>query len=51
LAEITGQRPSDFFEWTDEEDWMERLMFDMQIVGLTKKEEQKRIDKASKKKR
>lgn len=51
LAEIVGQRPSSFFEWDDKEEWMERLIFDMKIVGITKKEEKKQIDKASKKKR
>lgn len=49
MSEITGQRPSDFFAWTDEEEWIERLMFDLKVVGLTKKEEQKRLDKAKKK--
>jgi len=51
LSEITGQRPSDFFEWHNEEEWVERLMFDMKIVGLTKKEEQKQLKKAQKSKR
>jgi hypothetical protein len=51
LSEITGQRPSDFFEWHDEAEWVERLIFDMKIVGLTKKEEQKQLKKAQKSKR
>jgi len=45
LSEITGTRPSEFFQWTDDEEWIERLIFDMKIVGLTKKEEQRRYDK------
>jgi len=42
LSEITGQRPSSFFGWEDKEDWQERLMFDLTVVGILKKEEQKK---------
>jgi hypothetical protein len=51
LSEITGQRPSNFFAWNDDDEWIERLLFDMKIVGLTKKEEQKQLKKAQKSKR
>lgn len=51
MSEITGQRPSTFFEWNEEDEWIERLIFDMKVVGLTKKEEEKRLKKAQKSKR
>lgn len=51
LAEITGQRPSSFFNWNDEEDWQDRLMFDLYVVGLLKKEEKKAIEDAKKRMR
>ncbi|MCK4518326.1 hypothetical protein KAT92_06120 [Candidatus Babeliales bacterium] len=33
LSDITGSRPSDLFNWTDVDEWYERLMFDLFIVG------------------
>lgn len=48
LAEITGQRPSSFFNWNDEDEWQERLIFDMHVVGLLKKEEKKQQEQAMK---
>lgn len=44
LSEITGQRPSEFFGWNNEEEWLERLIFDLNVVGLLKKEEKKQYD-------
>lgn len=32
IAETCGTRPSDLFEWSDPADWMERLMFDMNVI-------------------
>lgn len=49
LSEITGQRPSSFFEWSDNEEWQERLMFDLYVVGLLKKEEKKQYEEAQRK--
>lgn len=49
LSEITGTRPSEFFMWNDEEEWIERLIFDLKIVGLTKDEEKKQMERAQKK--
>lgn len=49
LSEITGTRPSEFFGWNEDEDWLERLIFDMKIVGILKKEEKRQHDKAMKK--
>jgi hypothetical protein len=49
LSEITGQRPSTFFGWNEEEEWQDRLFFDLQVVGILKKEEKKQIDDAQRK--
>ena len=49
LSEITGQRPSSFFSWNDEEEWLDRLIFDMYIVGILKKEELKQYQKTQQK--
>lgn len=32
ISETCGVRPSELFEWSDPEDWMERLMFDMNVI-------------------
>lgn len=33
LSDITGSRPSDLFDWIDVNEWHERLIFDLFIVG------------------
>ena len=32
VAEATGQRPSSFFNWNEEDDWFARLMFDINVI-------------------
>lgn len=49
LSEITGQRPSTFFGWNEEDEWQDRLFFDLQIVGILKREEKKQMDDAQRK--
>lgn len=34
LSMNCGKRPSELFEWNDENEWIERLMFDLYVVGL-----------------
>lgn len=29
----TGERPSTLFGWTDEDDWLDRLLFDNQVCA------------------
>jgi hypothetical protein len=43
LSEITGQRPSSFFQWNDEDDWIGRLLFDIEIIGNYKKKEMESV--------
>jgi len=38
VAYMSGKRPSELFEWNDPEDWMERLMFDLEVCGLAYKQ-------------
>lgn len=33
LSEVTGKRPSELFEWNDETEWAERLLFDIRVMG------------------
>jgi len=33
LAMHTGKRPSELFNWDDPEDWINRLLFDIYIIG------------------
>ena len=44
LSELTGKRPSSFFEWNDENDWVQRLFFDIEIVSQYKKKEQENLN-------
>ncbi len=46
LSETLGKRPSEFFEWNDEEDWQERLLFDMKIISTYKEAESREIEKS-----
>ena len=32
LAYMAGTRPSTLFDWDDEEEWVERLIFDLQVA-------------------
>lgn len=34
LCKLTGQRPSSLFEWTEEHEWIERLVFDLDISNI-----------------
>jgi len=34
LADVTGQRPSSLFEWNNEDEWYDRLMFDMNVLKM-----------------
>lgn len=38
LCEITGSRPSDMVGWSDPDDSIQRLFFDIFIVGKIKRE-------------
>lgn len=49
LSEITGTRPSAFFGWNEEDEWLDRLMFDLKVVGIMKKEEKRQYDDAKRK--
>jgi len=33
LSDITGSRPSELFSWNSIDEWHERLLFDLFIVG------------------
>ena len=33
LALQVGKRPSELFEWNDQSEWCERLMFDLYVIG------------------
>jgi hypothetical protein len=35
LSYLSGTRPSSLFEWNDPDEWMERLMFDLEISNQT----------------
>jgi len=37
LAYLAGVRPSALFEWNDPEEWMDRLMFDLEVSGMAYK--------------
>lgn len=37
LAYMSGVRPSALFEWNDPDEWMDRLMFDLEISGMAYK--------------
>lgn len=39
MCEITGTRPSEFFEWTDPDEYIQRMMFDMRILNTYKEHE------------
>lgn len=45
LSETLGKRPSEFFEWNSEEEWQERLFFDIKIISEYKEAESKEMDK------
>jgi hypothetical protein len=35
LGFLGGTRPSSLFQWDEPEDWLDRLMFDLQVSNLT----------------
>ena len=35
VSHSSGCRPSDLFEWTNPDEWLERLMFDLDIITNT----------------
>jgi len=37
LSYMAGVRPSALFEWNDESEWLERLLFDLDVAELTYK--------------
>jgi hypothetical protein len=39
MSVYTGTRPSSFFNWNEEGEWMARLMFDIQCIGKFKEME------------
>ena len=45
LSDITGSRPSDLFNWTDVDEWYERLMFDLFIVGRMSEKREENMPK------
>jgi len=44
LSETTGKRPSAFFEWNNEDEWQDRLFFDLYILTEYKKEEERQMN-------
>ncbi|MFA5306096.1 MAG: hypothetical protein WC365_01465 [Candidatus Babeliales bacterium] len=48
VAIDTGQRPSTLLTWTEEEDWMARLLFDFDVINTYHTEENKEQKKAMK---
>jgi hypothetical protein len=44
----TGTRPSSLISWNEEEEWMERLFFDMEVMRTYHEEENKIQKKAMK---
>ncbi len=51
LAIDTGKRPSDLVSWNSEEDWLNRLLFDFDVMKTYHEEEAKAQKKAMKKRR
>lgn len=49
LSELTGQRPSSFFNWDEAEEWQDRLFFDLNVLGILKREEKKQYDEMQRK--
>jgi len=45
LAMQCGKRPSELFEWNEEDEWIERLIFDLEVVGLVLAEQNKSLGK------
>lgn len=37
LAYMSGVRPSALFEWNDPDEWLDRLMFDLEVSGYAYK--------------
>lgn len=37
LAYMSGVRPSTLFEWNDPDEWLDRLMFDLEVSGYAYK--------------
>lgn len=35
LARLSGCRPSALFHWNEEEDWLDRLLFDLEVSNIT----------------
>jgi len=46
LSETLGKRPSEFFNWNSEEEWQERLFFDIKVISEYKEAESKEINKS-----
>jgi len=51
MAEKTGTRPSQFFEWNEPEEWQNRFMFDMHCIMTYNNEKNKQMNKSIKKRR
>lgn len=43
LSEITGQRPSQLFDWNEPEQCSSRLLFDMHVINIYKEHEAKQM--------
>ena len=39
MSEITGTRPSAFFEWNDPDEYIQRMLFDMKVLDEYKRHE------------
>ena len=51
LSEIMGQRPSDLIGWKDEEDFFERVMFDIKCINIMQEDKEREYRKQERKMR